>query len=284
MALGLFVAFAAIGQRPEQRVDWHRAEVIRIQEHLTGAEQLLLGADTAHLTSEQRLARETNIKVLQAYRDNGVFPRNLDFQWKRMPYFVDDRGVRCAMAELIASSGRIDLVDRVQRTQNNAFVRELASDVELASWLEASGLSVEEAARVQPGYGNFFESYSSTISPEFAMASAAANALSGASIALNLAANPSKVWHGAFGVVAGGLTVALGAAKVDDRGDSEKLAIWNIAVGTLAIGFGGYTLFTSGESEETHSLGQQTPSARGRTLQLNPFAGVASGLQLVWGF
>ncbi len=60
------------------------------------------------------------------------------------------------MAYLIASSGARDLVDQVARSANNATVVELASDPRLGkvlkSWLNASGLTVGEAQRVQPSY------------------------------------------------------------------------------------------------------------------------------------
>jgi hypothetical protein len=54
--------------------------------------------------------------------------------------------------ELLARSGRRDLVDKVAATRNNAYIPELANDPELVAWLEASGLSLEEAARIQPSY------------------------------------------------------------------------------------------------------------------------------------
>jgi hypothetical protein len=44
-----------------------------------------------------------------------------------MPYFIDARGVRCAMAQLIELAGGAALVHRIARTRNNAYVRELAT-------------------------------------------------------------------------------------------------------------------------------------------------------------
>ena len=69
-----------------------------------------------------------------------------------MPFFRDGYGALCAMAYLIERSGRRDLADRVALTRNNAFIAELANDPELRVWLDSVGLSVTEAARIQPTY------------------------------------------------------------------------------------------------------------------------------------
>ena len=69
-----------------------------------------------------------------------------------MPFFRDGHGAFCAMAYLIERSGRRDLVDRIASTRNNAFIAELANDPALRVWLDSVGLSVTEAARIQPTY------------------------------------------------------------------------------------------------------------------------------------
>ena len=69
-----------------------------------------------------------------------------------MPFFRDRYGALCAMAYLIERSGRGDLVDRIAISRNNAFIAELATDPALRAWLDSVGLSVSEAARIQPTY------------------------------------------------------------------------------------------------------------------------------------
>jgi hypothetical protein len=127
------------------------AEVARVQAHLAGAEAQLRTADVAHLSASQRANRARVIEQLAAYRARGEFPRNLDFA-ERTPYFIDDRGVRCAMAHLIEHNGGGALVARVAATANNARVRELAADPALIAWLDVHGMTAAEAARVQPEY------------------------------------------------------------------------------------------------------------------------------------
>jgi hypothetical protein len=56
------------------------------------------------------------------------------------------------MAFLIAATGRGDLVDRVARTRNNAYLPELLDEPGLREWLEEHGITATEAARIQPSY------------------------------------------------------------------------------------------------------------------------------------
>lgn len=127
------------------------SEVRRIQHHLDGALEMLESADTSHLTKSQRTARARAIANLHEYRDAGQFPINNHFK-ERTPYFRDDFGTLCAMAYLIEKSGRTDIVDYVERTQNNARVYEMADEPALVEWLETNGMTLAEAARVQPEY------------------------------------------------------------------------------------------------------------------------------------
>ena len=115
-----------------------------------GAE--LLHANVLRFTPAQRRVRATLIDWLQEYRDAGAFPRNDRFPERSMPFFRDRYGALCAMAYLIDRSGRRDLVDRVAATRSNAFIDELADDPDLRAWLDSVGLSVTEAARIQPTY------------------------------------------------------------------------------------------------------------------------------------
>lgn len=126
-------------------------EVTRIQSHLAQVDQELRAADVSRLSSEQRARRAALIDELARYRTRAVFPRNVTVD-RQTPFFVDDRGVRCAMANLIETHGGAALVARVAATANNAYVRELASDPELRGWLAVNGLTAQEAARIQPAY------------------------------------------------------------------------------------------------------------------------------------
>jgi hypothetical protein len=127
-------------------------ERARIRAHLEEVEAELRARDVSELTAAQRRARAHHVEVLRAYRERGVFPKNTDFPGQKRPYFRDQEGTLCAMAYLIEASGGAEFVDRIARTRNNAYVPELVDEPELVAWLEAAGMTVEEAARVQPGY------------------------------------------------------------------------------------------------------------------------------------
>ncbi|HEY3497650.1 MAG TPA: hypothetical protein VGK73_23290 [Polyangiaceae bacterium] len=95
--------------------------------------------------------RSLLLTELARYRRRGRFPVNPDFE-EPTPYFVDAQGTRCAMAHLLELGGEAALVRRIATTRNNARVRELADERRLLAWLDAAGISVAEAALIQPTY------------------------------------------------------------------------------------------------------------------------------------
>jgi hypothetical protein len=126
-------------------------ESARIRSHLARVEVELRAVSCAALSPAQRAWRGRLLDELHRYWTRGRFPRNT-FVDRRSPVFVDRDGTRCAVAELIAASGRDDLVARVAAGRNTAYVAELASDPELARWLDEHGFTAAEAARIQPTY------------------------------------------------------------------------------------------------------------------------------------
>lgn len=138
---------------PPTDAGFERREVARIRRHFDGALDLLAARDLSTLTPAQRAGRAALATRLRAYRDQGVFPHNYDFPGEAVPYFVDRRtGTRCAVAHLMESTGRGDMVARVAAMDNNIRVMELAGDAEFRAWLEENGLTIEEAARIQVPY------------------------------------------------------------------------------------------------------------------------------------
>jgi hypothetical protein len=126
------------------------AELERVTDHIYRAEQAAL-RDPPALGRVQRLLRLLLLDELARYRRAGRFPINRDFA-QPTPYFIDAGGVRCAMAHLLEIGGESALVSAIARERNNAWVRELADEPRLLRWLAAAGLSVDEAAAIQPAY------------------------------------------------------------------------------------------------------------------------------------
>ena len=130
---------------------WAARERERVQQHIARAEMLARGRDLNALSPLQKLVRSLLLQCLGEYRDAGQFPHNRDFA-KRTPYFIDARGVRCAMAHLLEVGGEHELVQRIARERNNATIAQLADEPRLLAWLAAAGLTVQEAAAIQPFY------------------------------------------------------------------------------------------------------------------------------------
>lgn len=128
------------------------SELARIQDHLARVASLMRATPPANLTRAQREARRTTIDWLEEYRAVGVFPHNHVRPGERVPVFVDPHGTPCAVGYLLLRSGQEGLVESVVRTGNLARVPDLAGDVRMAAWLDARGLTLDEAALIQPAY------------------------------------------------------------------------------------------------------------------------------------
>lgn len=140
------VVAKAIGMKPMAQ-----QEVDRVTTHIARAEALAATRDLSKLTHVQRVIRQLLLRVLAEYRAAGRFPINRE-RPDMTPSFVDATGTRCAMAHLLEHGGESELVAKIARERNFAYVKELADEPRLLAWLEAAGLTVEEAAAIQPGY------------------------------------------------------------------------------------------------------------------------------------
>jgi hypothetical protein len=223
------------------------AETIRLKSHFSAVLQELEARDVTHLTAQQRGAREAHTEVLRAYAQGGVFPRNHVFPGRRVPVFVDEHGTLCAMAHLIARSGHTELVERVAQSRNNAFIPELADDPELVAWVESAGLTLEEAARIQPSYN--WEPPTAParkgITLAWGGASAAASALGVTTSLFSLGTSDSpgaSRWPGALGVAAGTAGIALGVDRIGSGGATTAAAAVIAGVGLTSVAIGSWRL------------------------------------------
>ena len=149
IALPLFALLVVELRSPPTAV----SETERIQDHLSRVSSALRSRPPAHLTDQQLEARRTTLEWLDEYRAAGVFPHNHVRSDARVPVFVDPHGTPCAVGYLLLRSGQHDLVEKIVRTDNLVRVRELEGDAGVAAWLDARGLTLEEAALIQPMYG-----------------------------------------------------------------------------------------------------------------------------------
>lgn len=221
---------AAYLARPYDPLRAHlTAETARLREHFDSVEVELQARHTDGYSAAQRAARRELIGWLREYRDTGRFPLN-DRLPHPAPFFRDSRGTLCAMAWLIARSGRTDFVDRVAATRNNATIAELAGDPVLVAWLDSVGLSVEEAARIQPRYGPPPEE---RVGTTYAVVSVGLAAVSLTATGFNLF-RPSRE-SGWVGLLAGSAQVVAGATQLEGTGDRRTVAVLNTAAGAVAM-------------------------------------------------
>ncbi len=127
-------------------------EIERIQSHLKLVETLLRLQDTSHLDNNQLHNRKSSLDVLNNYWQRGEFPQNISRPNSRHPFFIDHRGVPCAVGYLIIQSGYPELAQRISMSQNELFLEQM-QDPELGTWIERSGFTSEELRLIQPGYG-----------------------------------------------------------------------------------------------------------------------------------
>jgi hypothetical protein len=254
------------------------AERIRIAAHLERVESELRRRDVSHLSDAQRTARARHLEVLREYRLAGVFPLNHDFRDAREPYFIDAHGTLCAMAYLIARSGAGDLVERVAASRNNAYIAELASDPELIAWLDAAGLTAEEAGMIQPTYDwqpPQEERDPDAVTTGYAVSTVASTGLGIASVVLNAQVRHApERFAGALGVASGTLAIGLGAARLNRSGETQRYAIWNAALGSLVTAVGVRTLIAAGSDRGAQA--RSGPDA-GPTVEAMPMVTPSGG-------
>ncbi|MGH7603901.1 MAG: hypothetical protein ACRENK_07870 [Gemmatimonadaceae bacterium] len=218
------------------------AEVVRLRAHFDSVDRELRTADISRLNTSQKAMRAQLVSWLREYRNAGRFPINDRFANRMVPFFRDSHGTLCAMAYLIDRSGHGDIVDKVARTRNNAYIHELADDPALIAWLDASGLSVDEAARIQPQYGGpiVVAENNDRVSRPYAITSMGLGAVSMGATSLNVF-SPSGL-SGALGLISGTATIVAGADHLSDSGGNKRMAQADLTVGSIAAASALYSL------------------------------------------
>jgi hypothetical protein len=135
-------------------------EKLRIETHLEYVETLLRNAkNNEQRTPEQQTNRQKMIALLHQYRLAGNFPTNYDLT-ERRPCFQDKDGNICAVGYLVQQTAGQEVVYKINSKFKYALIEEMEMP-ELDEWINASGLTKEECAMIQPGYSPHL------VSPEF---------------------------------------------------------------------------------------------------------------------
>ncbi len=242
LSLGLVSAalYGASGTGSEQ--PFRAKEVSRLQQHFDSVDVELRSRNVSSLGTAQLARRGQLIAWLRDYRDAATFPTNDRFS-KPTPFFRDKFGVLCAMAYLIDRSGRSDIVNKVAASRNNAYIRELADDPALIAWLDSSGLSVAEAARIQPSYNGdpgFPIDDDDDVDDDVALAAVGLSSVSLATAAINVV--KPGYFSGFLGIVAGTASIIAGANWLDENDGTKAVGTATVAIGAASLGAGIYGL------------------------------------------
>lgn len=132
----------------------HAPEVERIRTHLRWVADRLEATDVSHLSTDARHRRRSALRHLRTYAAAGRFPRRTHDGFPgRRPRFIDDRGVHCAVGELIRHSGHPELARTIRDRWEYAYVLEI-DHPPLARWAQRHGFTATELATIQPGYSS----------------------------------------------------------------------------------------------------------------------------------
>lgn len=268
-------AQAAVATDAGVRRTFIARETARLQAHFDSVDAELRAVEPSTLRASQRVARAQLIAWLREYRNAGRFPENDRFATPT-PFFVDHRGVRCAMGELLHRSGRDDIVQDVRRTRNNARIAQLVDDPRLVAWLDSVGMTAAEAGRVQPSYdgiggGNVINDVVVPAPTAYRTVAATLSLASLGAVALNVA-RPSGVSKWA-GLAVGTAAVITGAMERSNASaTTERYAATSMALGASSFAVAAYRVFAP-QSKASLRLGSSrvallpalVPAADGRS-------------------
>ena len=253
----------AVASRADRVADAHR--IARIRAHFDNVlTELAASAAVDSLAAPARVRRAALLETLRAYRHAGDFPHNYDFAGRAIPYFVDRRtGALCAVAHLLASTGRRDIVDRVAVADNNLWVGQLAGDTAFIRWLAHNGLTLAEAARIQVPYVQPETPAQKARNGAFLVVAPVAVGSAIVTTALNARGNADGHQRATrvVGIASGATSLALGAMLLTR---SEVPA----SVGVASAGIGGLSLVLAARATHRHRVlvGRQRDLERARRI------------------
>lgn len=124
-------------------------EAHRIKYHLLLVEKYLR-QNPAVICGPQLIRRNILLDSLHNYATRLRFPENSQHK-TRTPYFIDDKGVHCAVGYLIKASGDKDLSHKISVEHNFSYIRDIDTEG-IIQWANKHGFELAELAWIQPTY------------------------------------------------------------------------------------------------------------------------------------
>jgi hypothetical protein len=122
----------------------------RIELHLKLVCNYLIKNTSNHLSKQQVKERYRLILSLLDYANKKEFPINL-YHKNRQPYFIDHRGVHCAVGYLMQQSGNEKLAQQIKQEHNFDYIKDIKTPG-VAEWATQYGFTINELKWIQPGY------------------------------------------------------------------------------------------------------------------------------------
>lgn len=129
------------------------SDQVRIATHLEYVEFVLRSKDVSNMNPEQIAKRTHLLDLLHEYWSRGIFPNNSDETDERRPCFIDHNGTICAVGYLIEQTAGRDVAELISERFLYNEIMEM-NDPVVINWIENCGLTREECAMIQPGYGS----------------------------------------------------------------------------------------------------------------------------------
>ena len=254
----------AFGRAPDASTD----ENLRVSTHLAYAEQLLRDKDVSGLSDVRKARRQHLLNLLHDYRVAGVFPRNYDHPESRKPCFIDRDGRICAVGYLVEQTAGREAAERINEKYKYDELLAM-NDGNLDEWITANGLTKEEAATIQPGYGSIGGN-TNYIKPEYGISSAV---LSGVNLSMS-AINGMSMQNGSgritmpiIGLATGAGQIFLGALHLPKEeevmswggttkttNESQKVvSLVNIGIGTTTMILSAWSFFSNRSPKESRT-------------------------------
>lgn len=244
------------GHQPTKETD----ETTRIQTHLKYVEKLLRNKVISSLTAKQKENRKKMLDLLNEYWTAGVFPKNFDYPDQRIPCFIDKNGNICAVGYLIEQTASRQVAEEINSKFKYEYLLAM-NDPKIDSWVQASGLTKEECAMIQPAYGPAPKD--NYISPSYGISS---SLIGGLNLSLNTI-NGIQTSKGAnsmtapiLGLITGAGQITLGALNYPKEqmsmngilvNESQRnLSLINIGLGTSTLILSSWNLITNRKPKE----------------------------------